>query len=71
MSFGLFVNDEAKSSGKQGPSHLRESEEQESSATPGVDCPNGWPGKHKIDQTESPGRKKSLQISGTGFLEHC
>lgn len=67
----VLVNDKTKTGGKQGPSHLRESEEQERSATPGVDGPNGGPGKRKVDETESPGGKKRLQVSSIGELEHC
>jgi len=47
---------------------LRKSEEKKGTASIGVNRPNCWEGKKKIDKAEAPGGKKCLCIIGTGAL---
>lgn len=69
MRARIFRNEEAQSCSEKGPGHLREGEEEESAATPGIDCPDGGPGEDEIYETETEGGEKSFQVTCTGFAE--
>ena len=69
MGCFLFWNDEAKTGCKQSPCHVGESEEKESTATPGINGPDSGPSEDEIDETESERGKQGIQIASTSVHE--
>lgn len=62
-------NPEAKSGRKKSPAHVRESEEQKTSSTEGIDCPHRGPCKKEIDKAESERCHQSPDVTRTSQLE--
>jgi hypothetical protein len=71
MGWVACGNQVTESSGKQSPAHLRECEEKQCTATEGVDSPDGRPGEHKIDETETHRCEEGLLDASAGLLEDC
>ena len=69
VGFAAFGDKEAEAGGQQGPSHLREGKEEQRTASPGIDGPDGGPREDEIDGTKAPGGKKRFEIGGAGFDE--
>ena len=67
MCFGSIGDEEAEACSQQGPSHLWEGKEQQRTASPGVDSPDGGPGEDEIDRTKAPGSEKGFEVTGAGF----
>lgn len=45
---------EAETCSQQGPAHVGEGEEEQSSSTEGVDGPDGWESEDEVDDTKTP-----------------
>ena len=54
MSFAALRNPETEPCGQERPAHIRKREEEERSATKGIDSPNSGPSEEEVDQAEAP-----------------
>lgn len=62
-------NEEAQSSSKQGPSHLREGKQEQAATTKCVYSPNDRPSKHEVDETEAKRGNKRFSLGGVRLSE--
>lgn len=69
VSSGLFRDVEAEAGSQQGPGHVWEGEEQQSSTTESVDSGHSGKGEKEVHKTKSPGGKKSPGNTGPCLLE--
>lgn len=69
MSIAAFWYPKAHACGQERPKHLREGEDEEAAASKGVDCPDGRPGEHEIDEAEAPGGEEGGYIAGACLLK--
>jgi hypothetical protein len=58
MCFAVLRYPETEACRQQGPSHLRECEEEQGTSSVGVNRPNGRPGENEVHETEPPGREE-------------
>ena len=65
----LLWDDEAKTRCQQGPRHVGEGEEKESTAPPGINGPDSGPGKDEVDETESERSEQGIQVIGSSVYE--
>lgn len=66
-----LVNQQAEACDQQTPSHVRESEEQQTPPAEVVDRPDGRPGEDEIRQTEAPGEQEGVRFVETCGREDC
>lgn len=69
MGLAALWNQVAETCSKQGPGHLREGEQQKSSATKGVNGPDSWPCEQEVHQTETHRCKERLGVVSASLLE--
>lgn len=69
MGWVALRNQEAQSSGKQRPCHLRERKEKQAPAAKRVDCPDGRPSKNEVDEAKAKGSDQCFSLSGVCLSE--
>ena len=69
MRRALFGDVVRHAGGEQRPEHIWEREEQEAAATKGIDGPDGGPGEHKVDKTETEGCNQCLLLPEATLTE--
>ena len=69
VGFSSLGDEEAEAGSQQGPSHLREGEKQQRTASPGINGPDRGPSEHEIDSTKAPGSEKGFEVACAGLDE--
>lgn len=69
MSGAAFWDQVAETSGKQGPAHLRESEEKQRSAAKRINCPESRERKHEVYESKAHGCDERFRDAGAGLFE--
>ena len=64
MRFARFRNVETESSSEEAPRHLREGEQEESTAPERVNGPHCRESEDEVDQTEAEGRQQRSKVGG-------
>ena len=69
MGLAALWNKVAEAGSKKGPRHLGEGKQQECSAAKGINSPNSWPGKDKVNKTKAHRSQQRLRVVGASLLE--
>ncbi|KAL9099544.1 MAG: hypothetical protein Q9163_004976, partial [Psora crenata] len=69
MGSGIFRDEKAEAGSQQRPSHVGKGEEQEGASAPGIDGPDGGPGKDEIHETETKGGEQGFEVPRARFDE--